>query len=163
MRKSIVGRAREDVALYNPAFLALLFRRCLDGYFQEHKEGLPLLLGHLGVSMALTDAVRSSLTMRVNTKLSTWISRSPRASAQIAESARSFSPYINESLIFALNYDVVRPESGLFIAGDSGPQAAIRGGSQEVIDCQRAANYLGRWFAVSGSSATVSALLGVKP
>lgn len=163
MRKPFTARAQEDATLYNPAFLALLFRRTIDGYFQGHKEGLPLLLGHLGVSMCLTADVRNSLTMRINTRLGTWVASNPRARIGIPKASAAFAPYINEAVLFALHHEVTRLESGVFIAGDYGPTVTIRGETQEVIGCQRAAHYIGRWFAVSGPHSTISALLGVRP
>jgi hypothetical protein len=163
MRKPQAQRPLEDAALYNPAFLALLLRRCVDGYFQEHKEGLSLLLGHLGVSMALTADVRAALTMRINTKLGTWIADNTRARAKIPQISSAFVPYINEAVLFALQQRVVALDNGTLIAGTYGPATTIKGGSREVVDCQRAAAYLGRWFAVSGSHSTVAALLGVRP
>ncbi len=56
-------------------------------------------------------------------------------------------------------------ESGLLRAGDAGllGAPAYRDSGEEVREALGSAEFVGRWFALAGSTATIFTLLGVSP
>jgi len=69
---------------------------------------------------------------------------------------------MREALIFVLAHEICSLETGsLTSATTLSPQTAVV--TSDVVGCQRAARFLGRWFSRSGSPATVLGMLGVQP
>lgn len=155
---------REEYLLYNPAFLSLLLRRSSEGFERERTTvGMSTLLAYVAVSMSLRIDMRAALTMTVTSKLGTWTNDNAKIVTLIAPTCTALLPYLNNALMFGLNHRIFTLRHGRLHPTDQGPKKTISGVTSEVQDCQKAALYLGRWFALSGSESTVSALLGVRP
>jgi hypothetical protein len=155
--------AVEEIVLFNPAFVALLYVRTVQGWTSETGEdGVPFHFAHLAVAMTLHTPTRRAIPDRMNANFVDWIQRNPEVAARLPKSAQALGPLLRGGLLFALSSDVCRwrPPNVLMI--DRGAKS-IRGESEEVIACQRAARFLGRWLPKSGSAASIFGLLKVRP
>lgn len=163
-RRSIGSEAPEVAALLNPAFMALLARRVMEGHQEESGRPLPVLLAYLATPMALHADVREALTYYVSTNLATWAAQHPRLRVNLPPHLRAMQRFVSEGILFGLSNEVFAVDQGDLTAGSGrGPAKSLKADTSEVHQCQRAARYLGRWFSGSGSPATVAALLGVRP
>lgn len=153
----------DEFGLYNPAYMCLLARRFVDGYYKEVQNGclLPLLV--VGLTMSLNVDTRSSLTMRITTNFVKWVSDNPRNVAKIQANAPSMTQPSREGVVFGLRHGFLEFSSGLVVPGLARLVKAIRGDTDDFVESQRAAHYLGRWFSTAGPAGTTLALLGVRP
>ena len=159
-------RSQEERALLNPSFLSLLFWHAATGHMAEGNVGLPFSTSFLVLPIVLHGETRESLPKIVTTSLPVWLNDNQLVRARVAERARTLVPYTKEALVFGgvrcllkLSAEAVSAERSwkLKVTG------AFVGSSDEVRSCAKRAHFLGRWFARSGSPATVMALLGVRP
>ncbi|MFI5706338.1 three component ABC system middle component [Kribbella sp. NPDC051620] len=153
----------ETAALLNPAFIALVLRRAVEGHLEASAAPMPLVLAYPISGIALYPRARDALTNVITTNVTSWISRNPRLRAELPPRMASLVPFVNEGLLFGLRADIVILSDATLTLGGHGPHKSARGDSAEVVVTQRAARYLGRWFSQAGSPATVLALLGVRP
>jgi hypothetical protein len=162
MRLAWANLPREDAALFNPAFLALLLARSADGHAREVNRPIPIPLSFLAVSVALNRSSRESLPRTIRTNLLRWMDENPEEATTLAVRASAIAPAAREALLFAIAHGVceIAPDATIRVPVKRrlGP---IRGATAEVEATQRAADFLGRWFGRAGSPATVLALLGV--
>jgi hypothetical protein len=163
MKKPMRTNSRESASLLNPAFLALLAYRAVEGYETASSKPMPFILPYLCVPASLHPDVRTHLTYNKTTNLMSWVETYPDMRLAIRQASIGLEPYVAEALSFALAYKVLRISQGAFELGNEGPTKVIKFETQEVHDCQRAAKYLGRWFADSGPASHISAAIGVKP
>jgi len=103
--------------------------------------------------------------MAITTSLAVWVVRNPLASSRIANRAQLLVPFTKEALTFGGIHGL------LIISGNTvAPSldwrrkvtATLKTSSEEVRTCAKRAEFLGRWFAKSGSPDTVMALIGVR-
>jgi hypothetical protein len=75
-------------------------------------------------------------------------------------------PFTKEALTFGGLHGFIRVEGGGLHAEETWKKAvnrALKESSDEVRDCAKRAEFVGKWFSETGSSATVLALMGVCP
>lgn len=161
-----LNRSPEERALLNPSFFSLLFWHAATGHMVEGGAGLPFGTAFLVLPIVLHRETRESLPKTVTTSLPVWLENNQLVRARLAERARTLVPYTKESLIFGgirgmlkVSADVVSTEQGW----KRKISAELRRSSDEVRSCAKRADFLGRWFARTGSPATVMALMGVRP
>lgn len=162
-RQSIRTKSPEVAALFNPALVALLLVRAARSYQNESSESLPLVYAPIITTISLYPEARSTLSMNVSTKFATWIDRSSYLQSLLREKIVDMVPTVNEGILFALLYNVLRLREGGLAPGDIRLANAVRADTEDVATAQRVATYLGRWLPRAGSPATVCAMLGVAP
>lgn len=153
----------EVSALFNPAYLAILATRTVEGYRRETGSGTPLPVAIVSVAMSLDRDVVASLTMNIRSHVGAWKYGNPRAFARIPRLCESHSGKIRSGIIFALHHRLLTVDDGYLELGSTTIRKNLAGFSDDVAGSQRAANYLGRWFSSGGSPATLLSLLGVRP
>jgi hypothetical protein len=80
--------------------------------------------------------------------------------------AQALVPFTKEALIFGGVHGFIKIENGKLEPVASSSAAVNRVlsvSSDEVRLCAKRASFIGKWFASSGSAATILALLGVRP
>ena len=161
---NVAGKNEAD-ALFNPAFLALLARRFVDAY-SDYADGAPVpyILPHIAVPLALNAAVREALTYSVASHLGAWTGAHPQLESVIPAYVVALQGRVRQGILFGVANDVVSLREGSFAAGATlilpMPPAKTQG---DVAQCQRAARFLGRWFAKTNDVPNTCALLGVRP
>ena len=184
-------RSREERALLNPAFCSILLWFAARGYgsvkqgalsFEEAFLILPMVLhrttrealardtrtslAFLILPMVLHRTTREALARDTRTSLAVWINSNPLAQGRIATRARLLVTFTKEGMVFGGAHGLTRINEGWLHANEDWRQPihrSLRDSSEEVRLCARRAEFVGKWFARTGSASTVFALMGVRP
>lgn len=158
-------RPIEEVALFNPAFLALLARRAAEEH--ERRSGgraLPTALAYVVVPLALHGPTRRALPSNVTAQMGEWIRAHPVATAGLGQRARVLRPLVSAGLRMGLAHGLLQAEAEAGAvrarALPRRPRGMVRSG--EVDACIDKAGYLGRWFSEQPDATTVMALWGLR-
>ena len=164
MRAKWRALPREEAFLFNPAFLAVLLARACEGYEAEKESPMPITLGFVSLSLALHRPTRLRFPRAVSTNLLRWTLDNPDLLATAPTRANALVPLLRNGLLFALANGVcsLASHASISVAPDADLPSA-RGITNEVVECQRSAQFVGRWFGRAGSQETVLAVLGIRP
>ncbi len=159
-------RPTEVANLLNPAFTGAALRMAVSGYLREASVGMPFELAFLVFPIALHEATRSRLPRAVSTLLHTWLQENRDIVIQFPERTRSLVPFTKEAILFACQREVlmIDDEGSLHPGGTPLKKVAnYKTVSNEVKMTLNRAEFIGRWFALSGTPVTLLTLLGVRP
>lgn len=159
-------RSREERDLLNPGFCANLLWHAAGGYSDGSRESLSFEESFLVLPFVLHRETREGLPRSTRTSLAVWLDEHPLARGRVASRARLLVPFTNEALTFGGVHGFIRLDGGVLHADMAWKKAVtrvLRGSSDEVRVCAKRAGFVGKWFAESGSAATVLSLMGVCP
>ena len=159
-------RPTEVANLLNPAFTGATLRMAVSGYFREANVGMPFELAFLVFPIALHEATRRRLPRAVSTLLHTWLQENRDVVVEFPERTRSLVPFTKEAIVFACQRGVLTfDDDGALHAGDAKLKkvAFYKTVSVEIKETLNRAEFVGRWFALSGTPVTILTLLGVRP
>lgn len=156
-------RPPEVAHLFNPAFCALLLRHAVKAYAKERGAGMVLGLAALVLPVLLHGRTRDALPATTGALLHIWLQANPEAQVGLTRRVRAIAPYTREAALFGLQRGVLAVSDGLLTAPKVRLRAYDPAPGSETEDCVRRAGFLGKWFAKSGSTATVLALWGLRP
>ena len=159
-------RPREEAYLFNPSYCALVAWHVASGYANAGSEKLPFELMFLALPVALHKQTREALPKSTRTSLAVWLNRNADVRVGIAERARAMVPFGREGLLFAAAHGLLEIRSGEFVVPSDKPQALTKYLREATVDTSQTlkkAEFVGKWFAVSGTIATIMALWGVRP
>ncbi len=159
------GRPLEQARLLNPAFIGTLLWSCARGYASTANENQPYALSFLAVPVVLHKHTRESLPTTTRTSLAAWLADHPSVQVGFSARATSLIPLVKEAILFAANGDALQVQKARIVAAGR-PRAMAkfeREASDEVNACIKKAEFVGKWFALSGDYTTVMALWGVAP
>ncbi len=160
------ARPREEANLLNPPFCSLLVILATDHYQKAAKTSFPFVYPFLIIPIVLHKATREALPKSTLKSLSTWIEENPTLRALLPDNVRSVRPFVQEALLYGLVHGCLEiDDSGGIILGRKprGLAGYETGSSDEVRDCLKRAQFVGRWLATAGSVPTVMALWGIHP
>ena len=158
-------RSLEQARLLNPAFLGTLLWSCARAYASTVNENQPYAVSFLLAPVVLHKSTRESLPTTTRTSLVAWLGDNARVLVGFPERARSLVPSIKEAILFACNGGLLQVQDARLVAG-SRPRTMVqfeRDATDEVRACIKKAEFVGKWFALSGDYTTVMALWGVAP
>lgn len=159
-------RSGEEQALLAPSFSAMLLWQAAAGHYAGVKRGVPLELAFLVLPIVLHRGTRELLPKLVVTSLPVWLEENPLIRSGIAERARTLVPFTKDAMTFGGTrglFSVTPSEITAVTAWKRKLNSVLKRTSQEVAECVKRAEFLGRWFARIGNGATVMALLGIRP
>jgi len=159
------GRPLEQARLFNPAFLGTLIWSCARAYSSKANANQPFAVSFLVAPVVLHKSTRESLPTTTRTSLVAWLGENPQVLVGFSERAKSLVPLVKEALLFASNGGLLQVENAGVVAGDR-PRAMARferDATDEVSSCLKKAEFVGKWFALSGDYTTIMALWGVAP
>jgi hypothetical protein len=163
---SWTARPREEANLLNPPFCSLLLTLAMEHYQRTAKCAIPYVYPFLILPLVLHKATREGLPRTTLKSLSTWIEENPAFRARLPDNVRALRPFVQEALLYGLVHGcLVIDEEGTFSLGKK-PRGLTRyeaSSSDEVRDCFKRAQFVGRWLATAGSVPTVMALWGIRP
>lgn len=162
-------RTLEERNLLNPAFGSILVWHLAKGYQQEavsngEQKNIPMVLTFVGLSLALRGNTRNSLPSTITSSLATWINQNPLLRSAVAKGVEVLRPYVRESLIFGANHALLTFVSASVLGTTAKTRQInkyLRTSSDEVRDCAKKAQFIGRWLYRNGDPQTVMAMLGV--
>ena len=149
--------------LFNPAFCGVLLLRAIKSYEEENGSGMPFSLVLLVLPICLQNDSREIVLSHSRSYLLKTVGDNPQILIGFAERAKKLLPYALEGLGFAmqLNSFQVTNEGSLCIK-NKGIRIKIDG-TKESVECQKAAQIIGRKFAQIGDRITIYTTFGVKP
>jgi hypothetical protein len=159
-------RSPEEKSLLNPSFCACLLWHAALGYTGVDQSGLPFEEAFLILPILLHRKTRETLPRDTRSSLAVWLENHPLARGQVATRARLLIKHTKEGILFGGMYGLIRIEMGrLYASHDWGllVNHSLGLSSNEVRECAKKAEFLGKWFAKSGNAPTVLALMGVRP
>ncbi|GAB3533832.1 hypothetical protein GCM10027403_08470 [Arthrobacter tecti] len=148
--------------MLNPAVIAVIIVSAANMYEEHSGDPMPWELIFLAVPMALHRDTRESLPTRINSYAAKWVYENATLQASFPGRISGMLPYSREGLRYALR-------SGALTLVNDG---RLRGTPQWKLHKERdrelaiiigKAAFLGRWFAHTGTPATLFALFGVAP
>lgn len=158
----------QDLAnLLNPAFDGLLLHQAMNGFAKEAGEGMPYELIFLVLPLVLHQPTRHRLPAKVTTHLPTWLQDQRDVVLGFGDRVEDLVPFTREAMLFLSSHGLIAIEDdGTCTVGDAkfkrgiGPYTKL---SDEILDCYKKAESVGRWLALSGNSNTIFALMGIRP
>jgi len=160
------SRSREERSLLNPAFCANLIWHAARGYTGDGAGMLSFEESFLVLPFVLHRETREGLPRSTRTSLAVWLDENPLARGRVASRACLLVPFSKEALTFGGLHGFIRIEKGRLHPVDTYKKVVnqiLRQSSDEVRDCAKRAEFVGKWFSETGTAATVLALMGVRP
>ena len=159
-------RTLEERRLLNPAFCAQLLWRAARGHASVSDQPLALEESFLVLPFVLPAQVREALPRDTRTSLPIWLENEPLARGQIVTRARALVPFTREALLFAGTRNVLTIQAAKIYADPRWAKTeskSLNNASDEVRECAKRAEFVGKWFALAGTAPTVLAFLGARP
>ena len=155
----------EELALFNPAFLARILHAGAADYRRDAQQNMPVVLAFLLIPLVLHKPTRDDLPTVASTQMQRWIREHPRHAVLLARRVRGLRLFVGIAIRFGLQHRVLTSEGDRIGAGflRRRPRGLSELESTEVDDCLRVARFLGRWFARQPDSATLLAMWGLRP
>jgi hypothetical protein len=148
--------------MLNPAVVAVTIIAAANMYEDHSSEPMPWELTFLVVPMSLHKDTRESLPTRIDSHAAKWIAETAAIQASFPQRVSSMAAYTREGLRHALRSGALElVESGKLRGTPSWKLNKNRDHDLAVIVGKAA--FLGRWFAHTGTPATLYALFGVSP
>ena len=160
------ARSREEAYLLNPSFCALIAWSSAVGYQGGGSAAMPYVMPFLAVPLTLHRPTRQALPRSVRTSMPAWIEENTYFRVGFAERARSLVPFVREALLFGAVHGLFAFDDDRRLVPASRPRTLrgyLRAATDEVRECAKKAEFVGKWLAASGSVETTMALWGVKP
>ena len=161
-------RTREEHGLLNPSFCSILIWHAAFGHITGSAISASLALeeAFLVLPIVLHEETRRVLPKTTATSLAVWVTEHPIEKALLPSTATRLVPFTREALLFGERYGIFNLTNSTISPNDSW-ESKVRGSvnkaTEEVLNCAKRAEFVGRWFARSGSPSTVLSILGVRP
>ncbi len=159
-------RTSEEQALLAPCFSALLLWKAAFGYGTKSNSGIPFDITFLVLPIVLHKRIRKSLPKSITTSLAFWVNEHPIVRSCIADRARVIIPFTKEALIFGSTYGLLNIDSFEIKANQDWKKSidsTLKETDEEVQECAKRAEFVGKWFAGAGTGQTIMSLMGVRP
>ncbi|QOC25828.1 hypothetical protein IC744_05570 [Microbacterium hominis] len=154
----------ESSALFNPAFCSVLLQRACTEYAAKAQQALPIVYAFLILPSALHKPTRDALPGRTSASMWPWLRDHPLLLMDLPDRARSFRPYTAAAIIYGLTHTILNSGPGTIAAGTLSRRRANLQPTADWIACQKAAGFLGKWFAgTDADEPTTLAQWGVRP
>lgn len=161
--KAWIDRPFETRNLFNPAFCAVVVLRALKAYEGEDEKGMPFSLAILVLPLCLHAATRDIVIENHRTYFIKTVESHPEMLVGLANRARNLLPFSLEALGLAM-------QLGCFAVSETGRlktcAKAVRvkvEGTDESIECQKAAQVIGKQFGRLTDRVTIYTTLGIRP
>jgi hypothetical protein len=161
-----LSRSREERSLLNPGFCSLLLWKASVGHASVHGVPISLEETFLVLPVVLDRRTREALPRDIRTSLAAWVDSDPLVANRIAKRAHLLTAFTKESLLFGGVHGLISIRSGKVVGEEKlseSVKSSLRSASEEVQQCAKKAEFIGKWFAHVGAPATVLALVGVRP
>jgi hypothetical protein len=159
-------RPVEEANLLNPAFCSINIAAAVSAYSKETTQPMPFSLIFLVLPLVLHKNTRVNLPKTIRTLLAPWIQKNYDLRVHFADRAISLKPYTKESIIFGCNRQLMKLETDGSVSTlfkDNYINKIAEQLDQEAAEYVKKSNFVGKWFAASGSPETIMTLLGVRP
>ena len=157
-------RPIEEANLFNPAFCGECLRRTIYVFNNTSDQYFPYPLSFLVLPIVLHKATRELISPNSRERLHVWLQSNQRARIGFTERARSLVDITNESIKFLLLNGIVEVENeGTFKVTKNPRPIRTVSRHEEVLDCFRKAEIVGRWLARGGTIENIYTMWGIMP
>jgi hypothetical protein len=161
--KKWIERPVEIRNLFNPAFCSIILLRSFQGYEENDDEGIPFSLSLLVLPLCLQKETREIILTNSRSYLLKVLSNNAQVLLGFAQRTNNMIPFTFESLGLAMLYNSFNvTESGRLKLREGAIKKSIKG-TKESIDCQKAAQIIGKKFAQISDRVTIYSSLGIRP
>lgn len=161
--KAWIDRPFETRNLFNPAFCAVALLRAMKAYELEDDEGMPFSLAVLVLPLCLHAATRDIVTANSRSYFIKTVENHPEMLVGLAKRAQNLLPFSLEALGLAM-------QLGCFVVTETGrlktaakPVRVKLEGTDESVECQKAAQVIGKHFGRLADRVTIYTILGIRP
>lgn len=156
--------SREERALFNPAFAALVVSRAVQGHESQYGQPCPIAVAALSAVMAYQAPVRQRLPKTTGSGLTRWLEENQDLKVVMAQNVTSLAAAVRPGILLGLQAQILQyDDSGRLQVTVGRLTKTINGATDEIVAIQKASRMLGRWLPSAGSLSTVMTLLGVRP
>lgn len=148
--------------LFNPAFCGLVLSRALTAFQEIDGKGMPFSLSLLVLPLCLHRQTRDVLRAKKKSYFLKIIVEHPELQVGLARRCTDILPFTFEGFGLLMQSGVLAVDASGRLRIGPGIRKTLSG-TQESIECQRAAAFLGKEFAHIADRSTVYATLGVRP
>jgi hypothetical protein len=160
-------RVIEEANLFNPAFCATVLAKTVEEFSKKAGRPFPFALAFLILPIVLHRGTREALPGSTITSLLPWLQDNRQRLVDFPVRVKRLRAITREAILFGLQHQTLAlsSEGGL----TTGPkrQAVTERRTPlftaEARVCVDRAGFMGRWFAVAGTTATIFAAWGVAP
>lgn len=148
--------------LLNPAFCGEIIKIFSSSYQTSKKNsGMPFQLVFLALPLVLHKGVRESFPRSSSKNFITWVEENQSIKMIVPSLIKRTIAYTKESVMFLMIYDILKfnDQGEIIIIEKTKATKAIN----EVAECFKKAELLGKWLANSGDSQSIFITLGIKP
>lgn len=159
-------RPQEEKGLLNPSFCSVLLWYACNGFVREESRRMTFEEAFLVVPIVLHKNTRELLPRTIRTSLATWLDENRLVRSNVATRARLLVPYVKEAISFGLRHEFLKIDDGEIVGIEKWKKTVgktVRQSTDEVVECTKRAEFVGRWFSQAGAAPTVFALFGVRP
>lgn len=167
--KTWTERAHEERHLLNPAFCSTLLWAAARGAASRPssaRASLSFLEAFLILPLVLHQKTRKTIPNILTSSLPVWINAQPLIVASLPNRARSLVPYTKEAISFGACHRLIEVTGDQIFSSalaDRSMNRMLRQSSEEVRECMKKAEFVGKWFAHTGAPETIFTLLGIRP
>ncbi len=159
-------RTREEASLLNPSYCGLIAWHVAGGYLAAEEAPLSFELAFLAFPITLHKPTRDVLPGTLRTSMAMWLERNSQALVGFSDRAEALVPFAREGLLFGAGHGLLDIGREGFVVPSTRPRwltPFLRESTPDVQQTLKKAIFVGKWFAGSGTAATVMALWGVRP
>lgn len=156
------GRSWVTSSMLNPAVIAVIILAAADMYEEHSGEPLPLELIFLIVPMVLHRDTREALPTRIDSYAAKWVGEHASLQASFPSRASGMVPYVREGLRYGLRTKALELLTDGRLRGVTRWKLTKDRDKELSVIIGKSA-FLGRWFAHTGTPATLFTLFGVAP
>jgi hypothetical protein len=161
------NRAIEEANLFNPAFCAALLAKMSEEFSKKAARPVPFALSFLVLPIVLHRATREALPGSTITSLLPWVQENREQLVNFVTRVQRLKAISREAILFGIQGQTLRiTADGSLTFGNKHRSVTVKRTplfTTEVRECMDRAGFIGRWFAVAGSTATIYAAWGVAP
>ena len=167
--KTWTERAHEERHLLNPAFCSSLLWAAARGAATKagsHRASLSFFEAFLILPLTLHQKTSKTIPNIITSSLPVWVNSQPLIIASLPSRAKSLVRYTKEAIAFGGCYRLIEITAGQISSSagfERSMNSMLRHSSEEVRECMKKAEFVGRWFVHTGAPETIFTLLGIRP
>lgn len=157
------SRSKEVAYLLNPAFCGRIIYNTVKIYGDITKRAFPFPLIYLILPLILHKKTRELINSR--TQLMIWVQRYPETLINFPKRAKELVPITNEAieLLFQCNLLKLTNNGEIEVVKTVKALSKTKYSNDEIKECIKKSEHVGKWFAVAGKVETIFIGMGVKP
>lgn len=167
MRRSWRDRPREEAYAFNPAFISSLMCDFVREFTKAKHAACPMTLVYLFPALSLHRQTRERFPSRTVTSLFEWIQDNEDVLVDVPRRASALLPLLRDGAMFAVYQQALEFNRGhgLITGSKKGhfTPKFLETVSHDVNEAVAATRFLAKWFAKSGSEASILSGWGIRP